>query len=141
VIADNDYAGDPDSLVALAHQVLGPKARTVLVTCSALNRTFPSSILADRTAAIGAGIAKELVQRIAARMKAVWIGGGDYPAGGWEYNLMADLPAAPQVEDDGTYGAERPERRLTVCTRTDARIAFDDFLSLLLLNAREQPCR
>lgn len=92
MIADNDYAGDPDSLVALAHQVLSPKARTVLVTCPALNRTFPSSIPADRTAAIGAGIATELKPRIAARMKAVWI-------------------------------------------------AFDDFLALLLLNAREQPRR
>jgi hypothetical protein len=37
VIVDNDFAGDPDGLVALAHQLLSPKARTVLVTTSALD--------------------------------------------------------------------------------------------------------
>jgi hypothetical protein len=282
VIADNDYAGDPDALVALAHQVLSPKARTVLVTGSALDRKFPSQVPADQTARIGTGIAAELIERlglpaiptvagsealgdlgtspaaqaivaeamredklplvftcggpltnlaaaleleprIAGRLKAFWIGGGDYPEGGWEYNLMADLPAArrvlgdpsleltqiPQstyrqmqmsiadmqarlrpispftqwlydrftsppdfvdvggawpmgdtptvvlgtltqessafetvtartIKDDGSYGTEIPGRRLRVCTRIDARLAFDDFLALLILNARKQ---
>ncbi len=281
VIADNDYAGDPDSLVALAHQVLSPKARTVLVTGTALDRKFPSQIPADQTARIGAGVATELVARlglpaiptvagsetlgdlgpspaaraivaeamredklplvftcggpltnlaaaleleprIAGRLKVFWIGGGDYSSGGWEYNLMADLPAArrvlgdpaleltqvPQstyrqmqmsiadmqvrlrpispftqwlydrftsppdfvdvggawpmgdtptvvlgtlspesstfetvsaheIKDDGSYGALIPGRRLRVCTRIDARLAFDDFLALLMLHGRK----
>jgi len=295
VIADNDYAGDPDSLVALAHQLLSPKARTVLVTSSALDRKFPAQGPADRTARLGAAVAVELAERlgiaavptvagtenlgeltpssaaraivaeamredklplvftcggpltnlaaalqleprIAGRMNAIWIGGGDYssstgaaasrPAGGWEYNLMADLPAArrvlgdpaleliqvPQstyrqmqmsiadmaarlrpispftqwlydrftsppdfvdiggawpmgdtptvvlgtltpessrletvtaraVNDDGTYGAEIAGRSLRVCTRIDARLAFDDFLALMMLNAQEHHAR
>lgn len=34
---------------------------------------------------------------IAQRMTVVWIDGGPYPGGGWEYNLAADLPAARAV--------------------------------------------
>lgn len=32
--------------------------------------------------------------RIAERMTVIWIGGGDYPEGGWEFNLVQDLHAA-----------------------------------------------
>ena len=32
VIIDNDFAGDPDGLVALAHQLPTPRTRSVLVT-------------------------------------------------------------------------------------------------------------
>lgn len=279
VIADNDYAGDPDGLVALAHQLLAPRARTVLVTSSALDAGFPGPIPAGTTASAGVDIARkamdllrvapvplaagaeklgnlapseaaraivaeamredplplvftcggpltnlaaalELEPRIAGRMKVIWIGGGDYPDGGWEYNLMADLPAArrvlsdaklaltqvPQstyrqmqmsiadmtarlrpispftqwlydqftsppdfvqlggswpmgdtptvllgsvnaessrietvnaraITDDGHYGAPITGRSIEVCTHIDARLAFDDFLALLMLNA------
>lgn len=34
---------------------------------------------------------------LADRMELVWIGGGRYPDGAWEYNLMHDLPAAQYV--------------------------------------------
>lgn len=34
---------------------------------------------------------------IASRMTAVWIGGGEYPSGGAEYNLYNDIPAARVV--------------------------------------------
>lgn len=34
---------------------------------------------------------------IAQRLTVVWIGGGPYPDGGWEYNLASDLPAAREV--------------------------------------------
>jgi len=40
VIVDNDFAGDPDGLIALAHQLLSPKTRVPLVTVSALNPKF-----------------------------------------------------------------------------------------------------
>jgi hypothetical protein len=36
VIVDNDFSGDPDGLFALTHQLLTPKARTVLITTSAV---------------------------------------------------------------------------------------------------------
>lgn len=279
VIADNDYAGDPDGLVALAHQLLTPKARTVLVTSSALDPTLPMPGGAARSAARGRDIAADLARRlgvapppvvaggevlgaiapgeaahaivaeamrddplplvftcggpltnlaaalaleprIASRMSLIWIGGGSYPAGSWEYNLNADIPAArvvieqsaiairqvPQttyrqmqfsvaelyarlrpispfarwlyerftsppdfvdvagawplgdtptvllgsvtaesstletvaarrIRDDGTYGEEIAGRTIRVCTHIDARLAFEDFLALLSMNA------
>jgi len=159
VIIDNDFAGDPDALVALAHQLLTPKTRTVLVTCSALAPKFSDPAIAGRSAAEGKQLAEKLIgiagiatpppvaigsehpgvaeaapspaaraivaeamredqlplvftcggpltnlaaalrlePAIAKRMTVVWIGGGNYPAGGWEYNLATDLPAARAV--------------------------------------------
>lgn len=154
VIIDNDFAGDPDGLIALAHQLLTPKTRTVLVTSSALDPKFPPEIAPPgHTAAAGRDVAMELIRRaqvaapppvvagpegfgpapsdaaraivaeamrddklpliftcggpltnlaaalrlepkIAERMSVIWIGGGKYPAGGWEYNLSADADAA-----------------------------------------------
>lgn len=157
VIVDNDFAGDPDGLIALAHQLLTPKAKTMLVTSSALNSQFSSEI-ASRSAEAGRDAARELIRlagfpvpppviagpndfvvseaptnaakaivaeamrddklplyltcggpltnvaaalrlepRIALRMTLVWIGGGDYPLGGWEYNLATDIEAASHV--------------------------------------------
>lgn len=159
VIVDNDFAGDPDGLVALAHQLLSPKTRTVLVTSSALNGKFVDKALAGRSAAAGDATAAELIGKmglasappvvtgsesfgdgqgqvsaaaraivseamrddplplfvtcggpltnvaaalrlepaIAKRMTLVWIGGGPYPEGGWEYNLATDVAAARRV--------------------------------------------
>lgn len=159
VIVDNDFAGDPDGLLALAHQVLTPKTRTVLVTSSALNAKLMGNAPAGSSARLGRDLALELFQqaritsvppvlagaetldrpdaepsaaalaivaealredplplyftcggpltnlaaalrlepRIAARMTVIWIGGGPYPEGGWEYNLSSDLSAARTV--------------------------------------------
>lgn len=158
VIVDNDFAGDPDGLVALAHQLLSPKARVVLATSSALSPKFMPPAAPRTTAAQGAAVAKELLRRgrfapvpiaagvesfelgpspaahaiaaeamredqlplfltcggpltnvaaalrlepaIATRMTVIWIGGGGYPDGGWEYNLATDLAAARAVIED-----------------------------------------
>ncbi|MDE2410238.1 MAG: nucleoside hydrolase [Sphingomonadales bacterium] len=158
VIVDNDFAGDPDGLVALAHQLLSPKARVALITTTALNAKFVEPALAGRAAAAGAAIAREcaalagrrdiaivpgpetfdaapspaaraivaealhddplplfvtcggpltnvaaalrLEPAIARRMTVVWIGGGGYPDGGWEYNLATDPAAARAVIED-----------------------------------------
>ncbi|MDO7835279.1 nucleoside hydrolase [Sphingobium sp. HBC34] len=159
IIVDNDFAGDPDGLVALAHQLLTPKTRTVLCTSSALDRKLVGSVPPDLSASAGKDIALDLIRRmriadappveagserldpehpessaaaraivaeamrddmlplyiscggpltnvaaairlkpeIAKRMTLIWIGGGRYPHGSWEYNLTADLPAAKIV--------------------------------------------
>lgn len=156
VIVDNDFAGDPDGLVALAHQLLSPKTVVTLVTSSALNPRFVEPSLAGRSAAGGQTLTLELLRRIgigtkvrveagsesssfdrapaadaivaeamredsrplfltcggpltnvaaalriepaiARRMTLVWIGGGGYPTGGWEYNLATDVEAARVV--------------------------------------------
>ena len=158
VIVDNDFAGDPDGLFALAHQLLSPKTRTVLVTSSLLDPTLMPDDLKQRGAATqGAVVARELIKRlgagdpppvvaghdslgasglsaaaqaivdearrddpvplilccggpltnvaaalrhapnIAKHMTLIWIGGGAYPDGGWEYNLATDVEAARHV--------------------------------------------
>lgn len=159
VIIDNDFAGDPDGLIALAHQLLSPKTRTTLITTTALDPSFAPGELKTRAAAKGREVALELLRRgrfrsappvitgsefpvkpdpaanaaahaivaealrddplpliftcggpltnlaaalriapeIARRMSVIWIGGGNYPAGGWEYNLSVDADAARHV--------------------------------------------
>lgn len=159
VIIDNDFAGDPDGLVALAHQLLSPKTKVPLITASALNPKFIEPHLAGRSAAAGQDITRELIRRlgittspsveagaetltlepsaaaraivaeamrdvpqplfltcggpltniaaalklepaIAKRMTLIWIGGGGYPSGGWEYNLATDIKAARLVIEE-----------------------------------------
>jgi len=154
VIVDNDFAGDPDGLAALAHQLLSPKTRTVLITASFLSDMMPLDLPKGQTAKASATIARELIRqagivapppviagaegpgiatpteaaraivaeamrddklplfvtcggpltnvatalridpRIAEKMTLIWIGGGNYPGGGWEYNCAADPEAA-----------------------------------------------
>ena len=57
VVVDNDWAGDPDGLVALAHHLLSRANRVVAVTGSANSPVFgpPAG-----TAAAGARLAQEL---------------------------------------------------------------------------------
>ncbi len=162
VITDNDFAGDPDGLVALVHQLLAPSAELRVVTSSFLNPQFPAPDgMQGATAAAGRALAEAAVAqlrlarrpliaggaeralaaidapqdtaaaraiiaealredplplyctcggpltnvasalllepRIAERMTVVWIGGGGYPQGGWEYNLASDVHAAQVV--------------------------------------------
>ncbi len=158
VIVDNDFAGDPDGLVALAHQLLTPKTVVPLVTVSPINPEFAAMDgKAGDSSAAGAALAAEMLTqmgckqgprivagaalpgagqgnaaaaaivaeamrddpmplvltcggpltnvaaaltlepKIASRMTVIWIGGGDYPAGQWEYNAVTDLDAARHV--------------------------------------------
>lgn len=157
VIVDNDFAGDPDGLLALIHQLLSPKTLTVLITASALDPKLAEGDLRTRSASIGRGAAEDLLDRagiaarppvragtdrpgdlapseaaraivaeamrndtlpliftcggpltnlaaalriepaIASRMTVIWIGGGNWPDGGWEYNLACDAEAAREV--------------------------------------------
>lgn len=64
VIVDNDFAGDPDGLIALAHQLLSPKTRVRLVTASALDPRLAGDLLKGRTAETGRGAALDLIRLI-----------------------------------------------------------------------------
>lgn len=159
VIIDNDFSGDPDGLVAMAHQLLSPRSRTVLAVSSFLSPEFTvPGVVPGQTARQGRDKSAELIRRlkvasppvvagaegplaagrapgaaaqaivaeamrddplpltytcggpltnlaealmleprIASRMKLAWIGGGAWPAGGWEYNLAMDAEAARLV--------------------------------------------
>jgi purine nucleosidase len=59
VIVDNDYQGDPDGLVALAHHLLSPANRVTAVTSSFLNTRFP--VVSPR-AEDGAVLASQLLE-------------------------------------------------------------------------------
>jgi hypothetical protein len=161
VIIDNDFAGDPDGLVALAHHLLSPAVRCPLITTSALDAGLArmGGLAAGKTAQAGRDAAAELLAqmklvsaprlvvgaetfgasdlevtqaahaiveeamrsdplplfvacggpltnvaaalrlepKIARRLTLVWIGGGGYPAGAKEYNLVTDMAAARQI--------------------------------------------
>jgi hypothetical protein len=61
VVLDNDWAGDPDGLVALAHHLLSPANRVDAVTSSHLSPVFgPAAGTAER----GAVLARELVDLV-----------------------------------------------------------------------------
>ncbi|WP_448628331.1 nucleoside hydrolase [Geodermatophilus sp. URMC 64] len=60
VVVDNDWSGDPDGLVALAHHLLSPTNRVVAVTSSFINPVFG----APEGASDGAVLAQELVDLI-----------------------------------------------------------------------------
>jgi hypothetical protein len=59
VIVDNDYQGDPDGLVALAHHLLSPSNRVAVITSSFLNPRWP---VASPLAEDGAALARELLE-------------------------------------------------------------------------------
>lgn len=155
VIVDNDFAADPDGLLALAHHLLADAAVVTAITGTSMPRhgepvvegdparqcaqeltirlgiADPPPVSADTTARFaeltgptdGARLILEQAARddalplfvcgggpltniasalredpsLADRIELVWIGGGGYPVGAWEYNLMHDLPAAQYV--------------------------------------------
>jgi hypothetical protein len=77
VIVDNDFAGDPDGLVALAHQLLAPTTRTVLVTTSALDAKLAGLAGLDpaTTATAGARLAREMLRYFPAGVRPPVIAG------------------------------------------------------------------
>lgn len=61
VIVDNDFAGDPDGLVALAHQLMSAKTRVTLVTSIPLNPKYGRPETVGRGSALGAQSARDLL--------------------------------------------------------------------------------
>ncbi|WP_138733275.1 nucleoside hydrolase [Modestobacter excelsi] len=85
VVIDNDWAGDPDGLVALAHHLLSPANRVVAVTGSQNSPVFgpPAG-----TAAAGARLAQELVDLVGTHRPVV-AAGCDVPIGGGDTTSAA----------------------------------------------------
>ena len=88
VILDNDWSGDPDGLVALAHHLLSPTNRVVAVTSSFLSPQFgsPRSRAAD-----GADLAGRLVDAIGPSARPVVATGCEtaFAAGDWDETAPA----------------------------------------------------
>jgi len=79
VIVDNDWAGDPDGLVALAHHLLSPTNRVVAITSSFLDPVFGET---DSTAARGAVMAQELVDLVGGPARPLVHSGAERALGG-----------------------------------------------------------
>ncbi|HEV7187407.1 MAG TPA: nucleoside hydrolase, partial [Blastococcus sp.] len=72
VVVDNDYAGDPDGILALAHHLLSPANRVVAITSSFLNPRFVSPpATPGATALDGARLASDLLLELGADGPAV----------------------------------------------------------------------
>ena len=96
VIVDNDWAGDPDGLVALAHHLLSPTNRVVAVTSSFLNPVFGEL---DATAARGAVMAQELVDLVGGAARPPVHAGAERALGG-SSAASAAIVAEARRDDD-----------------------------------------
>ena len=85
VVVDNDWAGDPDGLVALAHHLLSPANRVAVVTGSQNSPVFGPP---EGTAAAGARLAQELVELVGTHRPVV-AAGCDVPIGGGDTSSAA----------------------------------------------------
>ena len=98
VVVDNDWAGDPDGLVALAHHLLSTANRVVAVTSSHLSPVFGPP---TGTAAAGAALARELVDLVDGPHRPVVVAGCDVPIGGGDTSsAAADAIVAEARRDD-----------------------------------------
>ena len=83
VITDNDFAGDPDGLVALVHQLLAPSAELRVVTSSFLNPQFPAPTgMQGATAAAGRALAEAALARLRPARRPVIAGGAEQALAG-----------------------------------------------------------
>lgn len=73
VVVDNDWSGDPDGLVALAHHLLSPANRVDAITSTGLHPMFGSP---RPTPADGAALARDLVDLLDLEVP-VHAGGGE----------------------------------------------------------------
>ena len=97
VVIDNDWNGDPDGLVALAHHLLSRANRVVAVTSSHLSPMFGPP---EGTAAAGARLAQELVDLVDTQRPVV-AAGCDVPIGGGDTaSAAADAIVAEARRED-----------------------------------------
>lgn len=84
VIADNDYAGDPDGLWALAHLLLSPTVHTVAITSSLLDPGLAAAagLRAGHTAALGQASAHELLAAAGLAGQVPVLAGAEGPGAG-----------------------------------------------------------
>ncbi len=99
VVVDNDWAGDPDGLVALAHHLLSPTNRVVAVTSSLLNPMFGEL---GSTAQRGAVMAQELVDLVGGPQRPRVHVGAELPfePGGARSAASAAIVAEARRDDD-----------------------------------------
>src|SRR4051794_5373786 len=80
VIVDNDFAGDPDGLVSLAHVLLTDDVRVELITCTSVDPELAhlAGIDASATASLGARAALALLEVLGLLDHDVVVGAEDF---------------------------------------------------------------
>lgn len=142
VIIDNDFAGDPDGLVALAHQLLSPKTRTVLVTSSALDPKLAGAAGLDvtRTVLAGAGLARELLDRMAPAVRPRIVAGAERFGVDQGANAAAQAIVVEALRDDPlplVLTCAGPLTNVAAAIRLEPRIA--DRMKLMWIGGLAAP--
>ena len=97
VVVDNDFAGDPDGLVGLAHHLLSPTNRVTAITSSFLNPRFAESAT---TAEEGVRLAAELVDVVGPAGRPVVVAGAEEAWKPGVRSPASDAIVAAALEDD-----------------------------------------
>jgi hypothetical protein len=97
VIVDNDYQGDPDGLVALAHHLLSPANRVTAITSSFLDPRFPT---ASPRAADGAALARELLEVAGGSPRPPVYAGSEHPFGDQSSSMASASIVEEASKDD-----------------------------------------
>ena len=104
VVVDNDYAGDPDGILALAHHLLSPSNRVVAITSSFLNPRFVTPpATAGATAADGARLAAALLAELGLDSPPPVATGAEESGGGRSAAAEAIIAAAREESDLPLY--------------------------------------
>ena len=97
VVVDNDFAGDPDGLVGLAHHLLSPTNRVTAITSSFLNPRFAES---RTTAEEGVRLAAELVDVVGTARRPVVVPGAEEAWKPGARSPAGNAIVAAALEDD-----------------------------------------
>ena len=100
VVVDNDFAGDPDGILALAHHLLSPSNRVVAITSSFLNPQFvvpPAT--PGATARDGARLASDLLAELGLADPPPVVTGAEGPFAVGSRSPAADAIVAAAHED------------------------------------------
>ena len=100
VVVDNDYAGDPDGILALAHHLLSPSNRVVAITSSFLNPQLVSPpATPGATAQDGARLAAALLEELGPENRPP-VAAGTEDAGSGRSAAAEAIVAAAREESD-----------------------------------------
>jgi purine nucleosidase len=105
VIADNDFAGDPDDLWQLAHHLLSPSVDVRAVVSSRLN-AFGTDPAASTTATQGCAKVRELLSVMGLDAHDLVVGGSDDPL--TTETEPIDSPAARAIVAEAMRNDDRP---------------------------------
>jgi purine nucleosidase len=97
VVVDNDFAGDPDGLVGLAHHLLSPTNRVTAITSSFLNPRFAESVT---TAEEGVRLAEELVDVVGPGVRPLVVAGTEEAWKPGARSPASDAIVAAALEED-----------------------------------------